>query len=38
MNTLDWQIVYMLEYGYTTWDVSRILEIPVDWVYITLEG
>ena len=37
MSDLDIQIQEYAEEGYSAYDIAERLEIPVDWVYVTLE-
>jgi hypothetical protein len=37
MSDLDIQIRDKLDDGYKPWEISAMLEIPVDWVYLTME-
>jgi hypothetical protein len=38
MSDLDIQIQENLDDGYKPWEIAEMLEIPVDWVYITMEN
>lgn len=37
MSDLDIEIQEYVEEGYSPWDIAQRLEIPVDWVYMTIE-
>ena len=37
MSDLDIEIQDRLDDGYKPWEISDMLEIPVDWVYMTME-
>ena len=37
MSYLDYEILDKLDDGYKPYEVAEALEIPVDWVYMTME-